>query len=349
MKEIITEAAFRSRLASSPRGGFLFFGDEDYLKHHALKNARATVCPDPSLAVFNDMSVDCSVSGFSPDAIASAIAAAPMMTDTKIVTVSGLDIKRLQPEEISALCDALSSLEEYDFNTFILYVPAGMIEEGRLPKAPAAALAKLGEKLTPVHFARVSGAKLASWVIRHFEHRGVRAEAGVTDTIFARCGNDMFALANEIDKLSFFVLANGRSVVTKEDVETVTCAVEEFSTFDFGNAIMNGNASEALRILGVMKSRKTPTVMILGELSSTFSDMLTIKLLASAGKPTQEIAALMRWKSDFRVQIYLDAVRNIPQEKLKYAVSLCADADKAVKQSFAEGYEELEKLVCLAV
>ena len=43
MKNIITEAAFRKMIAANPSGGYLFFGDEDYLKSYALKAARAAV------------------------------------------------------------------------------------------------------------------------------------------------------------------------------------------------------------------------------------------------------------------------------------------------------------------
>ena len=62
-------------------GGFLFFGEEDYLKLHALKTARQALVTDPSLAVFNDMELDGSAPDFSAEALASALSAAPMMAD----------------------------------------------------------------------------------------------------------------------------------------------------------------------------------------------------------------------------------------------------------------------------
>jgi DNA polymerase-3 subunit delta len=348
MKEIITEAAFRKRMESSPLGGFLFFGDEDYLKHHALKMARAAVCPDPSLAVFNDMNVDCSTQGFSADAISSAIAAAPMMAEAKIVTVSGLCVNDLKDSELNELCDAIASLDEFDFNTFIISVPAGMIDTGYLPRSPSAALSKLCERLTPVHFARVPDAKLASWAVRHFDHRGVKAESGVASALLSRCGRDMFTLANEIDKLSFFVLSKGRNTVSQADVEHVTSATEDFDTFALSNAVMEGNAEAAVNILGIMKAQKLEPVAILAELTKTFSDMLAVKILTASGKPPSEIGGLLGRMHEYRVTLYQKSVADVPIEKLRASLEMCAEADKALKLS-PTGYVEIEKLVCSAV
>ena len=42
MKEIMTDVAFRKKIERDATGGYLFFGDEDYLKAFALKAARET-------------------------------------------------------------------------------------------------------------------------------------------------------------------------------------------------------------------------------------------------------------------------------------------------------------------
>ena len=349
MKEIITEAAFKKRIEASPSGGFLFFGDEDYLKLHAIKYAKNKVCPDPSLAVFNDMTLDYGGSGFSVQRLASAIAATPMMDDYKIVTLVGLNMSEMKTEELDGLYDAVASIEEFDFNLLIVSLPAGAVDTSNPKKISfPSAIENLCETLTPVHFDSVPDSKLASWAVRHFDHNGVKVEAGVPSAMFRKCGKNMFTLVNEIDKLSFFVLAAGRGSVSLEDVELVTSQNEEFETFALGAAVTEGNAEKALRILGVMKAKKTEPVVILGELSATFADMMAIKVMTSTGKTTREMAAAMKWKSDYRAVIYQQVVSNIPMERIKRAIELCTAADLALKSSYA-GYVEIEKLICLAV
>lgn len=349
MKEIITESEFRKRIAKKPIGGYLFFGDEDYLKHHAMKSAREAVCPDPSLAVFNDLRIDMSAASLSPDElysrIASALSAAPMMADYKAVTIDGLFADELRPAELDAVCRGAELAEEFDFNLFIISVPAGMLDPGRLPKSPSSTLSKLAGNLTAVNFEYVGEAKLAAWAVRHFEHHGVKPYEGVTAALIGRCGKNMFTLAGEIEKLCFYALENGRNTVSAEDVSLVTCLEEVFDPYALGSAVADGNSRLALRILAVEKAQRTEPVIILAELSKTLSDMLSIKLLSSAGMPPREIAGALRMKSDYRVKLYLGKVRDLPQEKLRRAVALCAEADGALKNS-SSGYGEIERLIC---
>ena len=88
--QIITDADFRRALKGDISGGFLFFGDEDYLKLHALRSAREAVCPDPSLEIFNDIRID--GSEFDPAALANALPTLPVMADKKLIEVTGLDM-----------------------------------------------------------------------------------------------------------------------------------------------------------------------------------------------------------------------------------------------------------------
>jgi hypothetical protein len=85
MKPIIKEADFRRQIKAPCGGGYLFFGDEDYLKAYALKMAREAVCDDPSFAVFNDVRLD--ALDFTPDQLMSALMPPPMIADYKIITV----------------------------------------------------------------------------------------------------------------------------------------------------------------------------------------------------------------------------------------------------------------------
>ena len=350
MNQIITEAAFRKKIDTAPVGGFLFFGDEDYMKSYSIKYAREKVCPDQSLSVFNDMRLDFSTTPFSAELISSAIAAAPMMTDLKVVTVVGLDIFALKAEEMENLADAVASIEEFDFNTFIISLPDGDIdmEDIDRKKFPDR-FVKLCEKLIPVRFNNVPDAKLASWVVRHFDHNGVKVEAGVPAAMFDKCGRNMFTLVNEIDKLSYYVLAKGKESVSREDVELVTSLNEDFDNYALGAAVTAGNAERALKILGVKKAKKVEPVIVLGELSGAFADMLAVKIMMAEGKSLAEMSEIMRWKGTFRAMRFCEELANVPEERIRRAIELCMAADAALKISFSSGYEEIEKLICLAV
>jgi len=202
MKPILKEADFRRELKSNPGTGYLFFGDEDYLKLHAIKQASELLCPDRTYAFFNEMTLD--ALDFTPDKLLDALMPLPMMADRKLVTVRGLNFNTMRANELDELCDVLSTLPEYDYNLLIIYAGSMALDPGYLPKRPSAALSKLGEILTPVQFDRCSTAKLSAWIQRHFAHNGVEASPAFCSEMPEYCGHSMFVLANEIDKLSYY-------------------------------------------------------------------------------------------------------------------------------------------------
>ena len=340
--EIIKEEAFRKQLKKGLSGAFLFFGEEDYMKAHSLKAARDSVCPDPSFAVFNDIRID--VIDYSAGALVDALMPLPMMSDKKIVTVNGLNVNALKPREIDDLCDALSVLSEYDYNVLIITVPADHIDEGNLPKYPSAILKKLGEYVTPVRFEAVSGARLTSWVAKHFEHNGVKASADVCAFLISYAGRSMYTLSNETEKLAYYVLANGRDNVTKEDVINVSAAEITTDAYTLANAIVDGRGEDAINALAVMKFRRVDPVILMGEVSKIVSDLVAVKALAEVGCPAVEIASILKM-NEYRVKVFVQGTANKSLSRLKTTLSMCAEADLGIKQASA-GYTAIEKFIC---
>lgn len=341
MTQIIKEADFRKQIKSAPRSGYLFFGEEDYMKKFALDMAVEAISPDPAFAFFNEIRLDSF--SYSPEVLMDALMPAPMMADRKIIILSGIDFISMRATELDALCKTLDSLADYDYNTLIINTSADRFDEGILPKRPSATLQKLSEYLIPVQFEKNSPARLASWVAKHFEHNGVSAPNEVCSFIIERCGRDMFNLANETDKLSFFVLSDGRREVTQEDVMTVSIPVGEYDAFAFTNAIGARRRDDALEILGDMKLRRQEPIFIIGEISRTVCDMLTIAVLRSEGLTQREISA-STGIHEYKVGVIL---RTLPQEEMcRRMLERCRAADLEIKTFRSDGYAVLEKLIC---
>ena len=345
--DIIKEEAFRKQLKKGLSGGYLFFGDEDYMKAYTVGAVRSAVCGDDSFALFNDMKID--VIDYSAGALLDAIMPMPMMTDTKLVTVNGLNVSALRPKELDDLFEVLASLPEYDYNVLIISVPAGMIEEGNLPKYPSKILQDFCKYITPVYFEAVNGAKLVSWVGKHFLHNGAEASPDVCAFLIDYAGRSMYTLANETEKLSYYVLSHGRKNVTKEDVLKVSIAEISTEAFTLANAILDGKSEDALKALAAMKFRRVEPVNLLGEVSGVICDLVTIKILAEEGCSAAEIATAISTKakkfSEYKVKIYVQKASGKNKQRLREILDLCAAADMAMKNS-QQGYEVIEKLIC---
>ena len=344
--DIIKEDVFRKQIKKGLTGGYLFFGEEDYLKNFTLASARNAVCAEETFAVFNDVKID--PLEYSAASLSNALMAPPMMAEQKIVSINGLALCDMKQTELDELYDALSALPEYDYNILIISVPSGLMDEGTAKK-PSAVLTELSKYLTPVKFDPISGARLVAWVQKHFEHYGVFAEPNICESLIERCGKSMFALSSETEKISYYLLEHGRSSVTMDDVDNIAVSVMTFDTFALTNSLLDGKNQEALKALNILKFRKVEPVMVLGEVSYAISDLLSIKLLQEEGLNHSEIFEVLRRfnvrVSEYKIKLYEAAARSKSLEKLKTALRLCSEADFSIKNSM-QGYEVLERLIC---
>ena len=341
---ILKEADFRKELKGDPRVGYLFFGEEDYMKTASIRQARATVCgaEGASMQYFNDVRLD--GLDFSPDKLLDAMMVPPLGAERKIITVTGLNFNTMRASDADKLCETLAALEEYPYCLVIVSVGADAMDYGTLPKRPSDTLTELAEYLTPVYFERNTPAKLAGWVEKHYRHNGVDASADVCRETIAYCGRDMFILAQEIDKVSFFVLAAGRSEVMAEDLRAAAVPVTEYDAFAFTNAVMERRLGDALDILHDLKFRRVEPLFILSEVSRVICDLLSVRALADAGKTAAEIASVLKMH-EYRVGLYMRQARAVDADRLARAAEACRDADRAVKLS-SGGYGVIERLIC---
>lgn len=340
--ELIKEELFRKQIKKGLSGGYLFFGDEDYLKSFALRAAREALCPDETFALFNDVRLDSS--DYSAAKLLDALMPPPMMCEKKLVTVSGLNVGGMRGGELDELFEVLSLLPQYDYNVFILSVPAGQLDEGNLPRRPSALLTRFAEHVTPVLFEPISGARLCGWVAKHFAHHGVTATQEVCARLIELCGRSMFTLSSETEKLAYYVLQNGRREVLRSDVEQVCIAELDADSFALANAILDGRYEDAMHALNVMKFRRVEPVIILSEVSRVICDLAAVKALQSEGLPSSEISATLKM-NEYKARLYLTGAGAKSDRRIRRAVALCSEADLAIKQS-PQGYLPIERLIC---
>lgn len=340
--ELLKESDFRKELKSGLRSGYLFFGDEDYLKSFSIKQAREVLCPDPTCAFFNEMKLD--AIDYTPQKLLDALMPMPMMAEQKLVTLSGLNFNTMKPNEVDELCEVLAALSDYDYNVLIVTVAADCFTPGFIPKSPSKLLTRLSEFLTPVQFDRCTTAKLAAWVQKHFLHNGVEADGAFCTRFPEYCGHSMFILANEIDKLSYYVLFHGRTTVTDADMRLVCTPANEYDVFAFTNAIMEGKNEAALSVLADYRFRRIDPLFVMGDVLKVICDMIAIRAMTQEGVPNSEMGALLKLH-EFKVGLYQKSLRQIGDRRLERALEACTQADLSMKSSQA-GYAPLEKLIC---
>lgn len=341
MNPIITEADYR-KLTKTAGRAFLLFGEEDYLKSYTVKSTRERICADPAFAVFNDITLD--ALDFTADKLLDAMTPPPMMADERLILLRGLDFTAMKQAELEALCEALALLPEYDYNTVLIHVASGLIDEGYLPKRPSTVLKKLSEVLTLVRFEASTDSRLAAWAGKHFAHLGVSVTPADCAFLISHAGKSMYLLANEIEKVAYYVLSKGRNTATAEDIRLVTVPAMDTDAFALSNAILAGRSADALNALAVLKFERTEPTVIMGEISKTFCDMQCVRTYLDAGKSVGEIAKILKLH-EYKTGLLAKAAGRIDPARLQRAIALCTKADAAIKSSSGD-YAPIEKLIC---
>ena len=339
----MTETELRSLIKSGPRGGFLFWGEEDYLKKHYLAQIRQAVlaeCP-PGLEQLNRLTLTLEDGDYS--ALASAILAPPMMAPVKIVEVTPPSLDAIREKDRKNFLSALGEIAGAPDTVLVVSAPRGTLDTGT-PSRPTAYFKNLTAVLTPVEFPLQTGVRLRRWVERHFADAGLTAPEDTVTALLTRCPADMTGLAGEIDKLIAYELSHGRTIVPPEDVPLVTSPGMREDSFALANAVLAGDRTAALRALDVYRKRKEEPIAVMASLSRVMCDLLTVASLMEGGLEKADIARALKMH-EYKATLYMKSASSFGIPRLTAAVRRCREADRLMKSASMD-YIPLERFVC---
>lgn len=347
--EIIDSKKFRTKAKGELFGGFLFYGEEEYLKHNAITVARQSIFGTENTAdTFNHIRLD--ADSYSLEALEDAISALPVFSDKKLIEIHSLPLKQYKDKATEDLVSALSALKDSTDTVLILYTVPEEFNAGE-PKRPSKQFKALSEVLTPVYFEKQTRDKLAKWVSAHFAHEGVTCTLDRSYMLMDSCGTDMYTLAGEVRKLSAYLLANGKKALEPEDIELLASRNKEVGSFDFTNAILARDKEKAFYILSMYEAKDkscSEVNITLGSIIQTFRLLYRIAVLAGAGLNDKEIAAELSL-NEYRCSIMRKALGSRTESDLEHILELCCEADALIKRNNYNGYIILSRLIIEAI
>ncbi len=337
----MTPTEFGKLIKNNIHGVFLFYGDEQYLKHHYINLTRKTVCPDgTNVTVFSGE--DFELQDICRNLYETA-SMPSMDMSMRFIILSDIEWKKISEDNLAFLEDTLEDISSFDDCVVIIDTRPDSFDAGT-SKKPSKLLLRLEKVSKTVHFEKEQPARLANWIQKHFSAFNVNADIDICNTIIKHCGRDMTTLNHEITKLSAYVLSHGKNTVTSEDIHEVSVAAKEIDTFDFSNAILNGDVDRAIFILSDMKQRKEAPELILGSVAKVYSDLYTVKTLMESGILKTELAKKIGMH-EYKAGIYMQRAKSLSKNGLKKAISLCREADVKIKNSPLDNYTVLDMLV----
>lgn len=337
----MTDMEFRDAIKKGNlSGGYLLFGDEDFLKGRYAADMCAAVC-DGQFEEFNIIKAD--AVDTSAAALEEKIAMYPMMAEKKAVLLNGFRPDSLREKELEGYLEVFSRMEDYPHTVLAVSVPSDGMDAGTLPKKPSSTYKKLAEHLAPIQFDLKGQAALKKWINAQLTKAGAEVHFDAPDAMLMRCGRDMNILHGECEKLSAYALSHG-TPVTPDTVEEVCCKSEEEDAFALANAVLAGDRRAALAALKGYRDRKEEPVAVTASLGRVLTDMLHVCVLQGEGLQKKEIAAALKMH-EYKCSLYMQALRGTEPARLRAAVERCLETDRLLKSTDLK-YIAVERLIC---
>lgn len=338
----MNDREFRDKIKSGLTGGYLIYGDEEYLKDYYLGLAVKSVIGDDDFSAVN--LVECDEDSYSDSFLEDALSAVPMMAE-RCAAVVRVRFSDLKDTEKNKIYERLSSYGGESPVVLFFVIPTGYFDEGNLKKnRPSPEYKALTEHLEPVAFPFQTPSVLKKWTARHLAADGITTTDDVLDYIVEMCGPDMTGLSCEIEKLACYVLSKGLKVVCRADVDFVCTPHGEPDAFALSNAVVTGDRAGALAAIRDCRDKKQKPTAVVAKMTSEFMNMLSVTLCMKDGMMKQEIAKKLGIH-EFRVGKYMESLANTEIASVRAVLSRAVEADAALKSS-GGGYEVLERLVC---
>jgi DNA polymerase-3 subunit delta len=266
----------------------------------------------------------------SGDAVVALCNSGSLFGDARLVVVEDVDGRRDSDGRLKGGWKAADA----DAVAAYLTAPApGTVlalvgEEVKKTTALYKACAKAG---TVLEFT-VQKKELSRWVSEQFRRRGVAAEPDACAALVQLVGEDLHALAQEIDKLATW--AAGEPIGERE-VEELAAAAADAPTFTLTDAWAARDPAGTLAASETIferesKPRRDTAARLAGALGGHLGRLASVKRLAVEGARSKDIAGKLRLHPFYAEKLTRQADAFSPEE-LQDAVVRLAELDGALK------------------
>ena len=299
---------------------YIFHGEESYLRQYYLDQLQKVLVP-VGFEEFNFHRL--SGKGLTIQELAEAVEAMPMMAEHTMITVTDLDLFKLDERSREQLIDLLKDFPDYCTLVFI-YDLIPYKRDGKMKKLTAA----LDSTAVEVEFRQQERDQLLRWVKRRFAALGHDIDSVAADHLMFTCGTLMTELVPEIEKIGAY--AKGQNI-TVEDINAVADPVLDARIFDMTNCITAGKYDEAARILSELLRMQTEPIVILAAIGKELRRLYTARMALDGGKDRFWLKQLWGMSSDYPAKLLLQAARRVDRTWCQRAVKQCQTLDRRMK------------------
>ncbi|MFC2039393.1 DNA polymerase III subunit delta [Chloroflexota bacterium] len=259
--------------------------------------------------------------------------AMPFLGSNRLVIVEGL-LGRV--EESAGDWLALKDLVGVMPETTVLVLIDGQIKRGN------PLLRELGSIASVRQFPLLKGAALRGWIKGRVAHEGGAVSAQAVGMLAALVGDNLWVLASEIEKLLNYAWGQR---IEEEDVKMVVSSAREVSVFTMVDALIEGRASTAARLLHQLLEEGATVPYLLVMITRQLRLLLQVKELILKRMPASIMRERLGIASDYVLTKALEQGKRYSVRRLEQVYRKLLETDLAIKRGVWTGEIALDLLV----
>jgi DNA polymerase-3 subunit delta len=322
----------------------VLIGNDDYSLRQALEEIKKSIGDAIALmtntTVFDGKSV-------TPEQLRGACEVMPFLAEKRLVIVEGL-LERFEPkgrndrkkaprrnessEKYRTFVEAVKDLPPF---TELVLIGGGIKTSNPLLRE----LTNLGRIR---NFKPLNHTQLEQWVGKRVKESDGSISPQALKILVTFVGNDLWAMANEVDKL---VLFTGGRRIEEADIKAVVSSAREESVFALVDAVLEFRTGTAQSMLQHLYTQGMAPAQLLVMLSRQVRIILQMKELRAQGKSRADIQSKLGLASDFVLRRAWEQADRYTPGRIRELYHRLLETDIAIKTGRMDGEIALNILV----
>ncbi|OGO19210.1 MAG: DNA polymerase III subunit delta [Chloroflexi bacterium RBG_16_50_11] len=310
----------------------VLIGEDDFSVRQALEAIKKSL-GDPAALMPNTTVLE--GGKVTPEQLRAVCETVPFLADKRLVIVEGLLEKfqpkgkngkkksSRQPDPAEACRPIAAVIKNLPHFTELVLLGGGV-------KAINPLLREISSVAKVKNFPMLKPGELSRWIEQRVasQVKGSRISKQAVDLMVRLVGNDLWTMANEVDKLVLYTA--GRSI-EEDDVRAVVSHAQEAGIFNMVDAIMESRVSSAQPLLQQLFTQGMEPAYILVMLARQVRIIFQMKEMRGSGRSRSDIQTKLGLTNDFVLRKAWEQADKYSPLRLKEVYHKLLEADVAIK------------------
>ncbi|MEE0859326.1 MAG: DNA polymerase III subunit delta [Acutalibacteraceae bacterium] len=315
---------------------YLLYGEEKMLvSMYAKKLQEKMMGKEPPEFNFHIFTEDSTV-----DDILPAVNIVPFTAPYNYIYIEDFAVEKMSDADLKLFYQVISELPE---STVVVIAMKTLLPSGKKYNAWKKLIDTFDKYGVAIEFIKKTVNDLRKQLVSWANKRNLLLSPENAGRIIEYTGADLNTLKNEMDKLCAFV---NEGEITTEHIDKIITKNLATRVFDMTDAVTQGNWDKAFERLDLLFYQREEPVMILAELSNTYTDMYRVRIALESGMRAEDVAKDFDYKrKEFRLKKAERASSKLTTDEICSCLEYLADTNTAMNSGGANKRLLLEQLV----